>query len=294
MGGSSGGELLASITWANYFWIVGTMIARMTGILIQHFLLTETHLAVILGWFYLFLFYNLYKGLECRMRVSEILFPFCVAFLVLLPFLLLGAVKVERLQEMQWSWSGQQLTDGYRLFCWLAVVQGLWYLKPSVNVRTPATWTRTGVVCTLAGGVIILLCGFLTWWNLWCIGADGTFISIFASAMTLAHFPWKCDGRMDTVFVLAWVLGLFLACSTLFAPLGGGTRNKWKNVGLAVLLWGSYLLALIPSIMEWGDWLVRMILIPAQVLVLLWQTWKQRENQQTKVRWDNVPMHPEL
>ena len=75
-----------------YFWIVGTMIARMTGILIQHFLLTETHLAVILGWFYLFLFYNLYKGLECRMRVSEILFPFCVAFLVLLPFLLLGAV----------------------------------------------------------------------------------------------------------------------------------------------------------------------------------------------------------
>ena len=34
------------------------------------------------------------------MRVSEILFPFCVAFLVLLPFLLLGAVKVERLQEM--------------------------------------------------------------------------------------------------------------------------------------------------------------------------------------------------
>ena len=40
-----------------YFWIVGTMIARMTGILIQHFLLTETHLAVILGWFYLFLFY---------------------------------------------------------------------------------------------------------------------------------------------------------------------------------------------------------------------------------------------
>ena len=24
-------------------------------------------------------------------------------------FLLLGAVKVERLQEMQWSWSGQQL-----------------------------------------------------------------------------------------------------------------------------------------------------------------------------------------
>ena len=124
-----------------YFWIVGTMISRMTGILIQHFLLTETHLAVILGWFYLFLFYNLYKGLECRMRVSEILFPFCVAFLVLLPFLLLGAVKVERLQEMQWSWSGQQLTDGYRLFCWLAVVQGLWYLKPSVNVRTSATWT---------------------------------------------------------------------------------------------------------------------------------------------------------
>ncbi len=145
-----------------YFWIVGTMIARMTGILIQHFLLTETQLAVILGWFYLFLFYNLYKGLECRMRVSEILFPFCVVFLVLLPFLLLGAVKVERLQEMQWSWSGQQLTDGYRLFCWLAVVQGLWYLKPLVNVWTSATWTRTGVVCTLAGGVIILLCGFLT------------------------------------------------------------------------------------------------------------------------------------
>ena len=66
--------------------------------------------------------------------------------------------------------------------------------------------------------------------------------------MTLAHFPGNVIGRMDTVFVLAWVLGLFLACSTLFAPLGGGTRNKWKNVGLAVLLWGSYLLALIPSI----------------------------------------------
>ena len=271
-----------------YFWIVGTMIARMTGILIQHFLLTETHLAVILGWFYLFLFYNLYKGLECRMRVSEILFPFCVVFLVLLPFLLLGAVKVERLQEMQWSWSGQQLIDGYRLFCWLAVVQGLWYLKPLVNVWTSATWTRTGVVCTLAGGVIILLCGFLTCGIYGASGQMGLLYP-FASAMTLAHFPGNVIGRMDTVFVLAWVLGLFLACSTLFAPLGGGTRNKWKNVGLAVLLWGSYLLALIPSIMEWGDWLVRMILIPAQVLVLLWQTWKQRENQQTKGQMGQRP-----
>ena len=96
-------------------------------------------------------------------------------------------------------------------------------------------------------------------------------------------------GRMDTVFVLAWVLGLFLTCSTLFAPLGGGTRNKWKNVGLAVLLLGSYLLALMPSVMEWGDWLVRMILIPAQVLVLLWQTWKRRGNQQTK---GQVGQHP--
>ena len=60
-------------------------------------------------------------------------------------------------------------------------------------------------------------------------------------------------------------------------------------MGLAVLLWGSYLLALIPSIMEWGDWLVRMILIPAQVLVLLWQTWKQRENQQTKGQMGQRP-----
>ena len=262
-----------------YFWVVGTMIARMTGILVQRFLLTETHLAVILGWFYLFLFYNLYKGLECRMRVGEILFTFCVAFLVLLPLLMLGAVKVERLQELQWSWSRQQFADGYGLFCWLAVVQGLWYLKPAVNMQTAKTWKGAGAVCALAGGVIILLCGLLT------VGIYGTagqtdLLYPLASAMTLAHFPGNVIGRLDTVFVLAWVLGLFLACSTLFAPLGNDTRNKWKNAGLAVMLLVSYLLALMPSVMEWGDWLVRVILVPAQMLVLLWQTWKKRGNGQ--------------
>ncbi len=260
-----------------YFWIVGTMIARMTGILVQRFLLTETHLAVILGWFYLFLFYNLYKGLECRMRVSEIMFTFCVAFLVLLPLLMLGAVKVERLQGLQWSWNGQQLADDYGLFCWLAVVQGLWYLKPAVNIQTAKTWKGAGAVCALAGGVIILLCGLLTMGIYGTAGQTGLLYPL-ASAMTLAHFPGNVIGRLDTVFVLAWVLGLFLACSTLFAPLGNGTRNKWKNAGLAVILLVSYLLALTPSVMEWGDWLVRVILVPAQVLVLLWQTWKKRGN----------------
>jgi len=259
----------------SYFWVVGTMIARMSGILVQRFLLTETHLAVILGWFYLFLFYNLYKGLECRMRVSEILFTFCVAFLVLLPLLMLGAVKVERLQELQWSWSRQQFADGYGLFCWLAVVQGLWYLKPAVNMQTAKTWKGAGVVCALAGGVIILLCGLLT---VGIYGAAGQTCLLYplASAMTLAHFPGNVIGRLDTVFVLAWVLGLFLVCSTLFAPLEKSARNKWKNAGLAVILLVSYLLALTPSVMEWGDWLVRVILVPAQVVVLLWQTWKKR------------------
>ena len=257
-----------------YFWIVGTMIARMTGILVQRFLLTETYLAVILGWFYLFLFYNLYKGLECRMRVSEILFTFCVAFLVLLPLLMLGTVKVERLQEVQWSWSKQQFADGYGMFCWLAVVQGLWYLKPAVNMQTAKTWKGAGAVCALAGGVVILLCGLLTVGIYGAAGQAGLLYPL-ASAMTLAHFPGNVIGRLDTVFVLAWVLGLFLTCSTLFAPLGGDARNKWKNVGLAVILLVSYLLALMPSVMEWGDWLVRVILVPAQVVVLLLQTWKR-------------------
>ena len=31
---------------------------------------------MIMGWFSLFCYYNLYKGLECRLRVSEVLFPF--------------------------------------------------------------------------------------------------------------------------------------------------------------------------------------------------------------------------
>lgn len=108
---------------------------------------------------------------------------------------------------------------------------------------TSATWTRTGVICTLAGGVIILLCGFLTCGIYGASGQMGLLYP-FASAMTLAHFPGNVIGRMDTVFVLAWVLGLFLACARYLRHWEAAHEINGKNVGLAVLLLGSYLLAL--------------------------------------------------
>lgn len=84
------------LCYVNY-WVLGTMLVRMTGILVQSFLLTSTALWVILVWFYLFCYYDLYKGLECRLRVSEILFPFFLFLLLFLTLLMYGEVEADRL-----------------------------------------------------------------------------------------------------------------------------------------------------------------------------------------------------
>ena len=39
-----------------HYWVLGTMAARMTGLLIREFLLDGTGLWLILGWFYIFCF----------------------------------------------------------------------------------------------------------------------------------------------------------------------------------------------------------------------------------------------
>ena len=48
--------------------------------------------------------------------------------------------------------------------------------------------------------------------------------------MTLAHFPGNVIGRLDTLFIFAWVIGLFLLCSSLFAPLVDGEPDTGKRV----------------------------------------------------------------
>ena len=57
--------------------------------------------------------------------------------------------------------------------------------------------------------------------------------------MTLAHLPGNVIGRLDSIFVFVWVIGLFTACSTLFAPLQAEEPDRKKKYLFGVLLVAS-------------------------------------------------------
>lgn len=249
-----------------HYWILGTMLVRLSGLLVQRFLLTDTALWIITGWFYLFCFYNVYKGLECRMRVSEVLFPFFLFLLLLLSVLMYGEVRPGKLLELQVFLDRDGVYGGYRLFCWLGAVQGLWHLRGRIAGKTGygnavfKIWL-TGALFTLA-------------WSLftYCIyGNAGHTRLVFplASAMTLAHFPGNVIGRLDALFVFAWVIGLFLLCSGLFAPLMDGEPDKKHKYLLVFLLAASFGWGCSPSCIEWGQWLLYYVTTPLQILLLV-------------------------
>ena len=137
-------------------WILGTLTARMTGLLVQEFLLNGVPLWGILILFYAMCYYNLYKGLECRMRVGEILF---LPFLLLLAGLAIamhGEAEVIRIREFTWILDKNGIWKGYELFCWLTAVQGLWSLRNHMTEKKTAVgrvWLarngRSGVLGTV-------------------------------------------------------------------------------------------------------------------------------------------------
>lgn len=254
--------------WLCYggYWVLGTMLVRMTGLLIQSFLLTGTKLWVILLWFYLFCYYNLYKGLECRLRVSEILFPFFLCMLLLLTALMYGEVEAGRLLELRFSLDKRQWVLGYELFCWLGAVQSLWHLRGQTgrgqDFKKTVGWIWLTGAAAAAGFGAFSYCIY---------GNAGHTGLVFptASAMTLAHFPGNVIGRLDALFIFAWVIGLFLLCSSLFAPLLDGepdTGKKGLFFGLTAL---SFAAACMPECMEWGQRLLYTVLTPLQMLLLL-------------------------
>lgn len=119
-------------------WILGTLTARMTGLLVQKFLLNGVPLWGILILFLAMCYYNLYKGLECRMRVGEILF---LPFLLLLAGLAIamhGEAEVMRIREFTWILDKNGIWKGYELFCWLTAVQGLWSLQNYMTEKKTA------------------------------------------------------------------------------------------------------------------------------------------------------------
>lgn len=250
-----------------HYWVLGTMAARMTGLLAKEFLLTDSGLWLILGWFYLFCFYNLYKGLECRARVSEILFSFFIIMLLFLSLLMLGETEPDRVWEIRLSLTADKLGIGYRLFCWLGAAQSLWHLHG--QVRTKRDWQRSVAAVWITGAAAVIL------WSLfsYCIYGDkGDTGLIFplASAMTLAHLPGNVIGRLDALFVFTWLIGLFLLCSSLFAPLIDGEPDTRRKYALFAVLAASYAASLNPRCMEWGQEFLYYISTPAQILILLW------------------------
>lgn len=276
--------VVKALCYAHY-WVLGTMIARMTGILIQEFLLTGTSLALILVWFYLFCFYNLYKGLECRLRVSEILFPFFLLLLILLSALMLGEVEPERCLELVWTVDRSQWGSAYECFCWLSAVQSLWHLNGRIAVRDTAggKTEETGAEKTanrrhssavwmiwLSGSAAAILWSLFTYSIYGNAGHTGLIFPL-ASAMTLAHFPGNVIGRLDALFVFAWVIGLFLLCSTLFAPLRDAEPDTREKYLLFALLAASLAAALSPECMEWGQTFLYQVSMPVQLLLLLYQ-----------------------
>lgn len=261
------GRVLKWMCYVNY-WVLGTMLVRMTGLLVQSFLLTGTSLWIILLWFYLFCYYNLYKGLECRLRVSEILFPFFLFLLLLLTVLMYGETEPARLLELGFSFTPRQWVLGYELFCWLGAVQSLWHLRG--QTADPADFGRTVWKIWLTGAAAVI--GFAAFsYSIYGNAGHTGLLYPAASAMTLAHFPGNVIGRLDALFVFAWIIGLFLLTSSLFAPLLGGepdTRKKWLFFALAAL---SFAAACRPECMEWGQKLLYRILTPLQIVLLLIQ-----------------------
>lgn len=248
-----------------HYWILGTMLVRMTGLLVQEFLLTDTKLWIIAGWFYVICYYNLYKGLECRLRVSEVLFPFFTVLLIFLSILMYGEVQIHRLEELEYIWNMGQVQKGYELFCWLGAIQSLWHLNG--QLQDEHKW-RTGVwKIWLSGAVITILWSLFTYCIYGNAGHTGLMFPL-ANAMTLAHFPGNVIGRMDTLFVFAWMIGLFLLCSSLFAPLVDGEPDKQRKYLLFALLSASYAAVLLPECMEWGQKLLYYVSTPAQLLLL--------------------------
>ena len=266
--------VLKALCYAHY-WVLGTMIARMAGLLIQEFLLTGTSLALILVWLYLFFYYNLYKGLECRLRVSEVLFPFFLSLLILLSGMMLGEVEPERCLELQWSMDRNQWRTGYQCFCWLSAVQSLWHLNGRIaGSRFTGTKDKQSSPAVrnvwLTGSAAAVLFGLFTYSIYGDAGHTGLVFPL-ASAMTLAHFPGNVIGRLDALFVFAWVIGLFLLCSTLFAPLRDEEPDIREKYLLFALLAASLAAALQPECMEWGQKFLYWISMPVQILMLFYQ-----------------------
>ena len=257
-----------AVRWLCYahYWVLGTMLVHMTGLLIHQFLLTSTSPVIIMAWFYLFCYYNLYKGLECRVRVSEILFPFFLLFLILLSALMYGEIEPGRLRDLRISFDRGNVAVGYELFCWLGAVQGLWHLHGSTDHAEK--YPRAVFWIWLTGAAASV--GFALF--SYCIYGNAGHTGLvypMASAMTLAHLPGNVIGRLDALFLFAWVIGLFLLCSSLFAPLTDGepdTRRKWL---LAALMAASFGAACVPECMEWGQKLLYYVTTPVQILLLL-------------------------
>ena len=249
-----------------HYWLLGTLLARMTGLLVQEFLLDGTALWLILGWFYLFCYYNLYKGAECRNRVGEILFPFFAALFVFLTAMMFGETEAQRCFELRLSADIRQFEAGYQLFCWLGAVQSLWYLRgqtaPGGNFpKTVAKIWAVGSAVTLAFGLFS-----------YCIYGDAGHTGLvfpLASAMTLAHLPGNVVGRLDALFVFAWTIGLFLLCSTLLAPLQDGEPDTRKKYLMFALLAASFAFALHPACLDLGMDFLCMVSTPVQLLILL-------------------------
>lgn len=260
--------ILKAVSYVHY-WILGTLTVRMTGLLVQEFLLDGVSLWLILGLFYAACYYNLYKGLECRMRVGEILFWPFLLLLAGLSIAMHGEAEVSRVRELAWVLDGNGIRKGYELFCLLTAVQRVWYVKDRIPEK-----------CRAAGRIYIAGAAGVLFWALFtcCIyGNAGHTGLVFplASAMTLAHFPGNVIGRLDTIFVFAWVIGLFIACSTLFAPLRAEEPDRRKKYMLAVLLAASMALAVRQESQVILLNLLYKVSMPVQILLLFLQLGKR-------------------
>lgn len=265
------GQAARWLCYAQY-WTIGAMLVHLTGMLIQTFLLTDTELWIITGWFCLFCYYNLYKGLECRFRVSEVLFPFFLCLLCLLTFLMYGEVEGRRLLKLRMTFGKEIWILGYELFCWFSAVHSMWHLRG--RTRGKSSFSGTVLAVWLTGAVAVMGFGCFSYCIYGNQGHTGLVYPI-ASAMTLAHFPGNVIGRLDAMFIFAWIIGLFLLCSSLFAPLMDGepdVRSKCLLFGLVALAFGA---ANIPRCVEWGQMLLYRVLTPLQLLMLLWHGMKR-------------------